>query len=148
MQIKHYVRYMDDGILVHESKEVLRKTRQLMEEMASALRLEFNSKTQIFPISQGVDFLGFRFYLTDTGKVIRKLRTSNKRRWKRRLRKFKDDYRNGKKSLDDIMLSMNSYHGHLRHGHTFKLQKKVMKSLVLSREFKDDGGFGTDEENI
>ena len=35
MQIKHCVRYMDDGILIHESKEVLRKTRQLMEEMAS-----------------------------------------------------------------------------------------------------------------
>ena len=35
------------------------------------LNLEFNEKTQITPISEGVDFLGFRFYLTDPGKVIR-----------------------------------------------------------------------------
>lgn len=69
-------------------------------------------------------------------------------RWKRRLRKFKEDYRNGEKSLDDIMLSMNSYHGHLSHGHTYKLQKKVMKGFVLSRELKDDGGAGEDEGSI
>ena len=148
MHIKYYVRYMDDGILIHESKEVLKETRRQMENIAEALKLEFNSKTQIFPISQGVDFLGFRFYLTDTGKVIRELRTANKRRWKRRLRKFKEDYRNGEKSLDDIMLSMNSYHGHLSHGHTYKLQKKVMKDFVLSRELKDDGGVGEDEGSI
>ena len=32
-------------------------------------RLEFNQKTQIFPISQGADFLGFHYYLTDTWKL-------------------------------------------------------------------------------
>ena len=72
-------------------------------------------------------------------KVRKSLIEPDARR-KRRLRKFKEDYRNGEKSLDDIMLSMNSYHGHLSHGHTYKLQKKVMKVFVLSRELKGDGG--------
>ncbi len=53
---------MDDGVLIHHDKEFLKKAL---------------AKTQIFPISQGVDFLGFHFYLTDTGKVIKRLRTSN-----------------------------------------------------------------------
>lgn len=142
LRIKHYVRYMDDGILVHESKEILQQARKAMEEMARTLKLEFNKKTQIFPISQGVDFLGFRFYLTGSGKIIRRLRTSNKKRWKRRLRKFKEAYRTGEKTLDDIMLSMKSYRGHLSHGHTYKLQKNVMSKFVLTTapKNKKDGG--------
>ena len=67
MRIKHYIRYMDDGIIVHESKESLQVTLVEMEKMAEKLKLSFNAKTQIFPIREGVDFLGFRFYLSNTG---------------------------------------------------------------------------------
>ena len=109
-----------------------------MEEKAKELNLEFNEKTQIVPISEGVDFLGFRFYLTDTGKVIRRLRTSNKRRWKRRLKKFKVEYRNGEKSFEEIKRSMVSYNGHLAHGHTWKLRKKVIGSFVLTHASKNE----------
>ena len=69
------------------------------KEKAEELNLEFNQKTQIMPISEGVDFLGFRFYLTDTGKVIRRLRTSNKRRWKRRLKSIKKSTVSERKAL-------------------------------------------------
>ena len=132
MRVKHYVRYMDDGILVHESKEYLNEVLRQMKEKAKELHVEFNQKTQIVPISEGVDFLGFRFYLTDTGKVIRRLRTSNKRRWKRRLKKYREEYRVGEKSFEEIKRSIVSYNGHLIHGHTWKLRKKVMGSFVLT----------------
>ena len=140
MRIKHYVRYMDDGILVHESKEYLNEVLAQMREKAKELHLEFNQKTQIVPISEGVDFLGFRFYLTDTGKVIRRLRTSNKRRWKRRLKKFKEEYRVGNRSLEEITRSVASYRGHLAHGHTWKLRKKVMGAFVLTHADREDTG--------
>lgn len=109
-----------------------------MREKAKELHLEFNQKTQIVPISEGVDFLGFRFYLTDSGKVIRRLRTSNKRRWKRRLKKYKEEYRVRAKSYDEIKRSIVSYNGHLAHGHTWKLRKKVMGSYVLTHAPKDE----------
>ena len=80
---------MDDLVLLHPDKEVLKKClAELREVAAKELKLEFNQKTQIFPLSQGVDYVGWHFYLTDTGKVIRKLRTSSKKRFKRRLRYF------------------------------------------------------------
>ena len=142
MRMKHYARYMDDGIMVHESREYLKEVLAAMGKRAQELHLEFNEKTQILPISEGVDFLGFRFYLTDTGKVIRRLRTSNKRRWKRRLKKYREGYRVGKKSFEEITRSVASYRGHLSHGHTWKLQKKVMGSFVLThapkKEEEDD----------
>ncbi len=135
--VRHYVRYMDDGILIHESRDFLKDALEQMRELAAQLKLEFNDKTQIFPISQGVDFLGFRFYLTDTGKVIRRLRTSNKRRWKRRLKKFKADYGNGEKTTKDIQRSIVSYRGHLSHGHTYNLRRKVMAGFVLTKAPKE-----------
>lgn len=39
------------------------------------------------------------YYLTDTGKVIKRLRTSNKRRFKRRMERFQKQYREGEITL-------------------------------------------------
>ncbi len=133
LQIKYYTRYMDDMILIHKSKDYLKVCLNEMQKLAQNLDVEFNNKTQIFPIKNGVDYLGFRFYLTDTGKVIRRLRTSNKKRFKRRLKKFAKDYKAGKKSIQDITQSLTSYCSHLKHGHTYKLKKKILSSFVLQK---------------
>ena len=45
-------------MLIHHDKEFLKKALAKMKELVEEDGLEFNSKTQIFPISQGVDFLG------------------------------------------------------------------------------------------
>lgn len=133
-KIKHYTRYMDDLILLHEDKEHLKTClAEIRAFAAEKLKLEFNEKTQIFPVSEGVDYLGWRFYLTDTGKVIRRLRTSNKRRFKRRLKAFREKYRNGEMDLDAIKRSLASYDGHLQHGHTWKLKTKVYGNFVLTK---------------
>ena len=34
------------------------------------LGLRLNGKTQILPLKNGIDFLGFHTYLTQTGKVV------------------------------------------------------------------------------
>lgn len=122
-------------MLIHESKDYLRKCLKEIREVAKHEReLVFNDKTQIFPLSQGVDYLGWHFYLTDTGKVIRKLRTSNKRRIKRRYRKLVKQYEAGEKTPEDIRQSLVSYIGHLKHGHTNALRKNLNLKLVLKRE--------------
>ena len=131
-QIKYYTRYMDDMILLHESKEHLKKCLNKITDIAeNRLKISFNEKTQIFPVSEGVDYLGWRFYLTDSGKVIRRLRTSNKRRFKRRLKAFQKKYSSGEMQLEDIKRSLASYRGHLSHGHTYKLVSKVYKNFAL-----------------
>lgn len=75
------------------------------------LLLRFNKKTQLTTMKNGVDYLGFRFYLMDTGKVIRRLRTGSKRRWERRLKKMKRQYREDEITFEDIARSMASYKG-------------------------------------
>ncbi|MBQ9691335.1 MAG: RNA-directed DNA polymerase, partial [Eggerthellaceae bacterium] len=132
-RIKHYVRYMDDGVLVHVSKDYLKEVFAEMQALAKELKLEFNAKTQIFPLSQGVDFLGFRFYVTDTGKVIRRLRTSCKKRFKRRVKKLQKQYKAGEVEAQEIFRVLKSYNGHLKHGHTYRMKKHVYSKLVLQK---------------
>ncbi|MBR0093634.1 MAG: RNA-directed DNA polymerase [Lachnospiraceae bacterium] len=137
-RIKYYTRYMDDLVLVHENKEVLKECLAEMRAYAeNTLLLTFNEKTQLFPVSSGVDYVGWHFYLTDTGKVIRRLRTSNKRRFKRRLKAFAKAYSEGEKSFSEIRKSLASYNGHLKHGHTWKLRKKIYGDFVLTHAGKD-----------
>jgi len=133
-RIQWYSRYMDDLILLHPDKEILERCLADLKKYAGEiLKLEFSPKTQIFQVSQGVDYLGWHFYLTETGKVIRRLRTGNKRRFKRRLKRFRREYAAGRTDLAAIRRSLVSYNGHIRHGHTWKLKKKIYGSFVLSR---------------
>lgn len=137
-RVSYYTRYMDDLVILHESKEYLQKLLAEMLQMAETeLKLSFNEKTQIFPMSQGVEYLGWHFYLTDTGKVIRRLRQSNKRRFKSRLKQFKKQYRRGEIEYDAISRSLVSYMGHLTHGHTWHLRRKLLADFVLTRASKE-----------
>jgi len=106
---------------------------EITQVAAQELKLTFNEKTQLFPLSQGVDYVGWHFYLTETGKVIRRLRTSNKRRFKRRMKAFAQKYRDGEMELEQIRQSLASYAGHLKHGHTYRLKRRVYSKLVLVR---------------
>ncbi len=81
LKIKYYTRYIDDMILVHHDKEYLQWClSEIQKTLKEELHLKTNCKTQIFPIKNGVDYLGFHFYMTDTGKVIRKVRRQTKKK--------------------------------------------------------------------
>ncbi len=133
-RMKYYTRYMDDCIILFQDKEYAKQCLSYMESyIKEDLLLEFNKKTQLTAMKNGMDYLGFRFYLTDTGKVVKRLRTSSKRRWKRKLKKLQRQYRDGEILLGDITCSIASYKGHLMHGHTYRLQKKVFHDFVLTK---------------
>lgn len=130
--IRYYSRYMDDMILIHPNREYLKEClEEMRKHLSEELKLEFNEKTQIHAIRQGVDYLGFHFYLTETGKVIRTLRQSGKKRLKRKLRHYRRAFADGKLELDAISRSVASFKGHLKHGHTYRLQKNIWNQFVL-----------------
>lgn len=139
LQIRYYSRYMDDCVLIHEDKEYLKHCLETMRDFAEAeLDLSFNEKTEIFPIKNGVDYLGWHFYITDTGKVIRKVKQSTKVKYRRKLRYFRKAYAEGETNLDEIKQVLSSYRSHLSFGHTYKLQKKVLGEFVLIRGKRND----------
>ena len=109
LHIKSYVRYMDDFILIHRDKIYLKYCLKRIKEVCeNELKLELNDKTQIGLVYNGIDFLGFRHTLTSTGKVIRKMRLSSKKRLRRNLKRLSklkakgyvdDDYIKARKNV-------------------------------------------------
>ncbi len=133
-QVKHYLRYMDDCVLIHNDRYFLRNLKgTLAAFMETRLKLSFNAKTQIFPVKNGVDFLGFNFRLSDTGKVVRRLRPQVKRKFRRRLKERVTLYAAGKISATDALATVNSYNAHLKQGHTGRLRCLTFRSFVLKR---------------
>jgi len=139
LRIKHYTRYMDDMILLHPDREYLRECLNRMRELAAGkLMLEFNEKTQIFPMRNGVDYLGWHFYLTDTGKAVKKLRTQNKKKLKRRLKGLQKGYAEGRLDWEDVRRSFAATRGHLVHGHAYRLWAKLCDKTVFQRKSGDE----------
>jgi len=125
--IKFYGRYMDDFYLIHEDKEFLKKCLNEIRSYVGKLGLELNEKTQISPLRNGIDFLGFHTYLTDSGKVIRKLRRQSKTGICRRLKKFKGLHEQGRLPMTRIECSYRSWRGHAERGNCYHLIRKTDK---------------------
>lgn len=139
LRVHGYTRYMDDGVLVHHSRDFLRDClSQMREYVVRERHLEFNEKTQIMPLSQGVDYLGWHFYLTESGKVVRKQRTANKQRMKRRLKRIRRANAAGKLSGTKAMEILHSYLNHLSYGDTYALRTQVVDRFVVGGAFAED----------
>lgn len=123
--IKYYGRYMDDFYLIHEDRAYLQFCLEEIRRFLVPMGLELNQKTAIFPLSQGIDFLGFRTYLTDSGKVVRKVRRESKNRIRRKIKKFRHLVDEGRVDFDTVLQSYNSWTGHADHGNSYHLISEI-----------------------
>jgi retron-type reverse transcriptase len=119
--IKYYGRYMDDFYAICRTKEEAVELLKDIETVITGLNLELNEKTQIFPLSHGIDFLGFHTYLTKTGKTVRIIRRKSKVNMKRKINKFRKLVSAGEMSRDDALHSYISWKAHAKHGNTHRL---------------------------
>lgn len=77
---------MDDGVIFSSDKETLIKLKEDLEKEIMDLKLEFNdSKCAIYPIKQGVTYLGFTYRFGENGKIISKISKKKKRRLMRHI---------------------------------------------------------------
>ncbi len=123
--IKYYGRYMDDFYLIHNDKAYLQYCLLEIRKYVENIGLELNGKTAIFPLSQGIDFLGFRTFMTDTGKVVQKIRRDSKNRIRRKLKKFRNLLNEGRIDFETILASYASWKGHAEHGDSHHLIRQT-----------------------
>ena len=101
LKIKHYIRYMDDFILIHPSKKYLKYCQNKIKIEVEKLKLKLNPKTNIFDIQKGVVFLGYKYILKN-----KKLYTLLNSKFKRKLNKKIKTIKNKK---DFIYHKYNGY---------------------------------------
>lgn len=136
LKIKGYIRYMDDGILIHQDKEYLKKCLNDIERILDKYKLKLNNKTKIYSSKEGFEFLGYR-YIIKNKRLILKIKSQTKRRFKRKMKTLYKLEEQGKITKKDIMHVEASYRGHLHYGNTKKLIKNTIKKEKLDNlEFK------------
>ena len=121
LHIKHYVLYMDDGVLIHQDKEYLKYCMEEISKYLKCLKLSLNiKKTRVDSIKNGLDFLGFRFYIIND-KIILKIRNETKRKFKKNMNIVNRLYECDLISYKERKCILDSYIGHLSYGDCSKL---------------------------
>lgn len=128
LRIRQYARYMDDIILIDNSKDRLKENGKRMEEFLNErLLLEFNRKTALRPARLGVEFVGCVIY----DDHIR-LRKSTTLRMKRRLSEVEREYNAGLLPLENALQTANSYRAMLKHVDMDRFEETLWANFVLT----------------
>jgi len=127
--VKYYGRYMDDFYLIVESKEYAKWCLNAIYDFIHTLRLELNGKTQIIPFKNGIKFCGFHTYITQNGKVIRKLKNENKRAAMKKFKKMVGLVKADRLSKEKFYENYNAWKNHISHGNCVKLGYEMDKYI-------------------
>lgn len=124
LKLKYYTRYMDDFILILSSKKECISIKKRIESFLNqTLKLELNAKSRYYPHKMGVNFCGYRIFTTH-----KLLRLSSKKKIKRNIKKWNQQYKNKTLNFNQALLSINSWLGHSSHCNSYKLQNKVLNN--------------------
>lgn len=130
LRIHCYMRYMDDMLILSDSKEKLHHYKELVERLLNdRLRLNLNNKTAIRPVTLGIDFCGFKVWADHI-----KLRKSTALKMKRHLKYVKGQYSKGLLPLEKANETLISYMGLMRHCNSYRLRCKIADDFVLVRK--------------
>ncbi len=122
LQIKGYLRYMDDFLTFGRTKAELREILPCIREFVTN-RLLVDLKEEailLTPVSQGIPFLGFRIF---PGLV--RLDRRHLVQFRRTIRAREQAYQNGE--IDEVFLvrSVNSLIAHIAHANTYRMRKDL-----------------------
>ena len=123
MGVKHYFRYCDDGLVLAESKEELWLIRDAIHEMLAAIGLEIKPNERVFPVSEGIDFVGYKIY---PDHVL--LRKRIKKKFAAKIKKIKS-----RKRRHELIAS---FYGMTKHADCANLNNKLI-GVETMKSFKD-----------
>src|SRR3989344_4911766 len=126
LRAKYYLRYVDDFVILHSSKEQLMMWKERINDfLKSKLKLELHpDKSKIIALSRGIDFVGFRnFY------YFKLLRKRNIRKVRFRIGLFSK----GEKSCREMMESFQGWQAYAKWANSLKLRRKMAKEIYNIR---------------
>ena len=133
LKCRAYLRYADDFLLFAADKTQLWAWREEIARFLVRLRLRLHErKAVVFPVHQGVDWLGFRLFPT-----YRRLRRENVRRAARRLHRQQEAYRRGEISAEQLRRSVQSWIAHARFADTEGLRRHLLKQFIFIAPHED-----------
>ncbi len=134
MQAKHYLRYVDDMVVVSDDLLWLREIRASVRTRLTQDRLVLHPfKAEISRTRLGLDLFGYRVF-----PDFRLLRNDNGFRFARKLRRFSKQYFKGRTRFDDFNPSVQSWIGHAKQANTFGLRQALFDNIVFRGQIKNE----------
>lgn len=126
--VKHYIRYMDDGVILSDDKEFLHQLYSEMKQICATLGLTFNDKkTKVVKVTKGFTFLKIQYRVTQTGGVVNRLTRMGTSRMRRKLKKFKKLVDRGDIALEDVYNSIQSWVAHSKIAKSYKTRRSMLR---------------------
>ena len=125
LHIKRYIRYCDDFVLFGEKHELADIIPLIKAFVCDRLSMKM-SKCDLFPVTRGIDFLGYRHFPNDY--IL--LRKSTAKRVRKRIKGLVWEVKHGKKSKRSAIGSIESTKGWIRWANTHNLAMKLQLEEV------------------
>lgn len=110
LHIRGYGRYMDDGYLIHESKEYLQQCYEMILKVCDDLGITVSQKkTKIMRIDKGFTYLKIRFFVTESGRIVKKIPRQSVKRMRRKLKKLRKKLTSGSITIEDVRCAYQSW---------------------------------------
>lgn len=127
LRCKFYLRYVDDFIVLHDSKEFLHRVKAAVEAYLAETGLKLHPrKTRVFPVTEGIEFLGFKVFPSH-----RRLLKRSFFHFRRVFRRKAAACRAGTLPLGKLSQSARSWAAHAAWGATMGLRKKLFSEVVV-----------------
>ena len=99
----------------------------MLAEKLNECGLRFNDKkTRIVNLKHGLTFLKIKYQFIN-GRIVKRLVRSGISRQRRKLKKFLSFVEEGKMSLDDVYMSMQSWNAHSKAAKSYRTTKTMFK---------------------
>ena len=121
--IRYYYRYCDDGVVLGKTKAELWKIRDAVHERINSIGLSIKPNERVFPVGEGIDFLGYVIYAPDHVRLRKRI----KQKFARKMHEVKS--RRRRREL------VASFYGMAKHADCNMLFKKLTGKEM--RSFKD-----------
>ncbi len=132
LKCRHYIRYVDDGLLFHDETRTLHRWRVAMGEFSVGLRLKLHERqARVYPVSTGIPFLGFRVYPDH-----RRLKPANGHAYRQRLKTLIVQYAAGEIDFEYLTASVQGWVNHARYGDTWGLRKALLTATSIPRRMQ------------
>ena len=123
LKAKFYVRYVDDFVILHRSKEKLILYKWLITNFLKSIKLELHpEKSNVIPLRDGINLLGYKVFYR-----YKLLRKSNIRKATKRLQQLHSLLEEGKVSADYVTQSLNGWSAYAKVGNTYRMRKEMLK---------------------
>lgn len=132
--IRYYVRYMDDIIILSNSKKELHEIlSRITDFLETRLQLVLNNKTTIRPVNMGIQFVGCTIWATH-----RTLRKSTSLRIKRNLKGAAKRFVAGKISHEKYNSTLQSYMGLMKYNDCYRFKTQLITAVdAITKQRKE-----------